>query len=123
MDMAIDILSWVLLVAGAGFLLVGGIGVIRLPDVYTRAHAAGITDTLPPRASRKPKKEEWITNYFTQASFYAAAFFERTGLAIKKFAIIVAVDGSEPQVFTGLTHNYLENLFRVRENYLRIKGI
>ena len=46
MDMAIDILSWVLLVAGAGFLLVGGIGVIRLPDVYTRAHAAGITDTL-----------------------------------------------------------------------------
>ena len=75
------------------------------------------------KTSRKPKKEEWITNYFTQASFYAAAFFERTGIAIKKFAIIVAVDGSEPQVFTGLTHNYLENLFRVRENYLRIKGI
>lgn len=46
MAMAIDILSWILLVAGAGFLLIGGIGVLRLPDVYTRAHAAGITDTL-----------------------------------------------------------------------------
>jgi multicomponent Na+:H+ antiporter subunit G len=46
MAAAVDILSWVLLVAGAGFLLVGGIGVLRMPDVYTRAHAAGITDTL-----------------------------------------------------------------------------
>jgi len=26
--------------------LTGGIGVLRLPDVYTRMHAAGITDTL-----------------------------------------------------------------------------
>jgi multicomponent Na+:H+ antiporter subunit G len=46
MAVVIDILSWILLLAGAGFMLVGGIGVLRLPDVYTRAHAAGITDTL-----------------------------------------------------------------------------
>jgi multicomponent Na+:H+ antiporter subunit G len=46
MAMAVDLLSWILMVAGAGFLLIGGIGVLRLPDVYTRAHAAGITDTL-----------------------------------------------------------------------------
>jgi multicomponent Na+:H+ antiporter subunit G len=35
-----------LLLAGAGFMLVGGIGILRLPDVYTRSHAAGMTDTL-----------------------------------------------------------------------------
>ncbi len=46
MAVVIDILSWILLLAGAGFMLVGGIGVLRLPDVYTRAHAGGITDTL-----------------------------------------------------------------------------
>ena len=46
MAVIIDILSWISLIAGVGFLLVGGIGVLRLPDVYTRAHAAGITDTL-----------------------------------------------------------------------------
>lgn len=46
MDMAIDLLSWVLLIAGSAFMLIGAIGVLRLPDVYTRAHAAGITDTL-----------------------------------------------------------------------------
>lgn len=32
--------------AGLFFLLVAGIGAIRLPDFYTRSHAIGITDTL-----------------------------------------------------------------------------
>lgn len=46
MGMAVDILSWVLLLAGGGFMVVGAIGVMRLPDFYTRLHAAGITDTM-----------------------------------------------------------------------------
>ena len=41
-----DILSWALIVIGVVAVLIGGIGVLRLPDVYTRMHAAGITDTL-----------------------------------------------------------------------------
>ncbi|MBN2207452.1 MAG: monovalent cation/H(+) antiporter subunit G [Candidatus Aminicenantes bacterium] len=32
--------------AGAFFLLVGSIGLIRLPDFYSRAHATGKSDTL-----------------------------------------------------------------------------
>jgi multicomponent Na+:H+ antiporter subunit G len=36
----------VLLVSGGVFGLVGGIGLLRFPDFYTRLHAAGITDTL-----------------------------------------------------------------------------
>ncbi len=43
---AIDVVSWALLVAGAGFCLVGGLGLVRLPDVYTRMHAAGVIDTM-----------------------------------------------------------------------------
>ena len=39
-----DILSWVCIAGGSLALLTGGIGVLRLPDVYTRMHAAGITD-------------------------------------------------------------------------------
>ncbi|WP_339748484.1 monovalent cation/H(+) antiporter subunit G [uncultured Maricaulis sp.] len=31
---------------GLIFVLAGAIGVIRLPDFYTRMHAAGLTDTL-----------------------------------------------------------------------------
>ena len=32
--------------AGLFFVLAGTIGVLRLPDFYTRLHAAGMTDTL-----------------------------------------------------------------------------
>jgi len=41
-----DVLSWLLLLGGGLFLVTGGIGVLRLPDFFTRLHAAGLTDTL-----------------------------------------------------------------------------
>ena len=44
--MIADILSWILIAIGALGVLTGGIGVLRMPDFYTRMHAAGITDTL-----------------------------------------------------------------------------
>ncbi|PHR55288.1 MAG: cation:proton antiporter [Robiginitomaculum sp.] len=34
------------MLVGALFMLIGSSGVLRLPDFYTRIHAAGITDTL-----------------------------------------------------------------------------
>ena len=46
MTAVVDILSWIFLIAGSVLVLTGGIGVLRLPDIYTRSHAAGITDTL-----------------------------------------------------------------------------
>jgi multicomponent Na+:H+ antiporter subunit G len=46
MQATLDILSWVCLLGGSFFAVVGGIGVIRMPDLFTRLHAAGITDTM-----------------------------------------------------------------------------
>ena len=46
MGTLLDILSWVLLTAGGGFVLVGGIGALRMPNLYTRMHAASVTDTM-----------------------------------------------------------------------------
>jgi len=46
MEMVLDILSWVAIVGGLFFMLVGTLGVLRLPDVYTRLHGAGMTDTM-----------------------------------------------------------------------------
>jgi multicomponent Na+:H+ antiporter subunit G len=46
MALAANIASWVLMGAGALFLLIAGLGILRLPDVFTRMHAAGIGDTL-----------------------------------------------------------------------------
>ena len=42
----LDILSVALIGIGAVSLIIGALGVLRLPDVYTRMHAASITDTL-----------------------------------------------------------------------------
>ncbi|AFV00990.1 monovalent cation/H(+) antiporter subunit G [Simiduia agarivorans] len=44
--MIIDILSWILLLTGGALGILGGIGIHRFPDFYTRLHAGGITDTL-----------------------------------------------------------------------------
>ncbi len=40
------VLGWVFVGAGSVFLIIGGIGLLRLPDFYSRIHAAGITDTM-----------------------------------------------------------------------------
>jgi multicomponent Na+:H+ antiporter subunit G len=42
----LDAVSWLLLIAGSFFVITGGIGLMSLPDVYSRMHAAGMTDTL-----------------------------------------------------------------------------
>ncbi len=46
MVMILDALSWILLSAGGLFVLVGGIGALRMPNLYTRMHAASVTDTM-----------------------------------------------------------------------------
>lgn len=46
MGMVLDIISWVLLSAGGIFVLIGGIGALRMPNLYTRMHAASVTDTM-----------------------------------------------------------------------------
>jgi len=46
MDMLVDIVSWVLLLIGGFFVFVGGVGVLRMPELYTRMHASGLTDSI-----------------------------------------------------------------------------
>ncbi|MCA9283767.1 MAG: monovalent cation/H(+) antiporter subunit G, partial [Phycisphaerales bacterium] len=46
MSTVIDIASWVLLVAGGFFSVVGALGLVRMPDFITRMHSASVTDTL-----------------------------------------------------------------------------
>lgn len=46
MGILFDVLSWVCLMLGSIFAVIGGIGILRLPDFYSRLHGGGITDTL-----------------------------------------------------------------------------
>ncbi|MBL8367150.1 MAG: monovalent cation/H(+) antiporter subunit G [Candidatus Accumulibacter sp.] len=42
----IDGLSWACLLAGGVFCSIGALGLLRMPEFYTRLHAASVTDTL-----------------------------------------------------------------------------
>ncbi|WP_455235024.1 monovalent cation/H(+) antiporter subunit G [Thiogranum longum] len=46
MQTILDALSWICLLGGAFFVLVGAIGVLRFPDFYSRLHAVGVCDTM-----------------------------------------------------------------------------
>ncbi|HBZ49781.1 MAG: monovalent cation/H(+) antiporter subunit G [Proteobacteria bacterium] len=48
LDQALNLLSWALLLSGSFFVIVGGIGSLRMPDLYTRMHAASVTDSMAP---------------------------------------------------------------------------
>lgn len=41
-----DYLGWSVALLGAALVLAGAIGVLRLPDLFTRMHAAGMIDSL-----------------------------------------------------------------------------
>lgn len=45
-ETVLDVMSWILLCGGGVFVLIGGIGALRLPDFYTRLHAASLTETM-----------------------------------------------------------------------------
>ncbi|MFV0296471.1 MAG: monovalent cation/H(+) antiporter subunit G [Hyphomicrobiaceae bacterium] len=44
--LVLDVLSWVSIVTGGFFVVVGAIGLVRMPELFTRMHAASIIDTM-----------------------------------------------------------------------------
>ena len=48
LETVLDILSWILLTVGGVFVFAGGVGALRMPDLYTRMHAASVTDSIAP---------------------------------------------------------------------------
>ena len=46
LDYLVQVLSWFCLVSGGLFCIVGGIGLLRMPDLYTRLHAASVIESL-----------------------------------------------------------------------------
>ena len=46
MAVLVDIVTFLCLFAGIASMLIGSYGLLKLPDVFTRMHAAGMVDTL-----------------------------------------------------------------------------
>jgi multicomponent Na+:H+ antiporter subunit G len=47
-QMIVWVVGAVMLALGSLFVLIGGIGAVRMPNLYTRVHAASLTDSLGP---------------------------------------------------------------------------
>jgi len=47
-EFIIQVIAALMLGIGGIFAIIGGIGLMRFPDVFTRLHAGSITDTLAP---------------------------------------------------------------------------
>ena len=74
------------------------------------------------KTSRKPKRRDWIKNYFMQESFYAVAFEERTGKPINQLVTIITVDGDDPQIFVEKRNDHIKDFMELRVDFKKLKG-
>ncbi len=44
-ETAVFVLSWISILAGSAFLIIGAAGIIRFPDFWSRLHAAAVIDS------------------------------------------------------------------------------
>lgn len=76
------------------------------------------------KTSQKPKKHNYIHNYFMQGAAYCKAFEERTGLTMEKIVICIAVDNQqEPQIFVEDWRDWIEPFKQLRLQYKQRYGI
>ena len=88
-----DIASWVFIIIGSVGMVIGAVGVLRLPDVYTRMHAASVTDTLGAYAL--------LIGLIIQAGF--------TLIAVKLFFMLVFFFFTSPTSSFALAHAALSS--------------
>jgi len=69
------------------------------------------------KGSTKSKKEEWIENYFRQATAYAIMFQEKTNITIKNIVIMVANEDGTNQIFVKKPLSYVKGLYQDIKNF------
>jgi hypothetical protein len=56
------------------------------------------------KTSMKPKKREWVTDYFLQTAAYSHMIGEMYGDTVEQTVIFIAVEDRDPQIFVGDPH-------------------
>lgn len=76
------------------------------------------------KTSAKPKKEEWIQNYFIQETAYAKMFEELTGETIHAIITMIAVSNGSSQLFIEQpSDKYVDQLQELRSQYRTEYGL
>jgi genome maintenance exonuclease 1 len=80
-------------------------------DNVSRTYDRGVL-IIDYKNSRKPKKDEWIEDYFCQVAGYSVAFFERTGIVPQGCEIWMANETEDkPQIFK-MTYEDMKHYFK-----------
>lgn len=73
------------------------------------------------KTSRKPKREDWIDDYFIQAAIYAICFEERTGIPINQLVVLIANEESPtPSVFVSTRKKWQGKAVERIESYYKL---
>ena len=76
------------------------------------------------KTSAKPKRTEWIQNYFVQETAYAKMFEELTGQRVESIITMIAVSNGTSQLFIEEpSEKYVEKLQELRSQYKTEYGI
>lgn len=68
------------------------------------------------------KPEEWLENYFVQETFYACAYYEMTGIPVKKLITIMQTPNGENHVFDKRNKDeYIKLLVRYIKEFVTHK--
>ena len=104
---------------------VGKIYGLEVPLYSDKLRVAGRVDCLAEwdkqlsiidfKTSKREKKREDISGYFTQASAYAMMTFERTGLLPKQIVIMMMVDDGHPLIFVEKSKDWIEKFIAIRK--------
>lgn len=82
------------------------------------AEFGGVPSIIDFKTSLKPKREEWIDNYFEQGTAYSLMYEEMTGIQIHQVVVIISVDNEDkPQVFVKNRIDYIDSLMTKIEAY------
>jgi len=82
--------------------------VCKMHDCYT------IVDY---KTSSKPKKEEWIENYFLQLTTYAMMVEEMYNVPIKYIVVLIAVENDNLQYFVKNPSHYKSKVTEIFRNF------
>jgi len=110
---------------------------VEIPLFSDLLRVAGTTDCIAEyngklsvidfKTSRRPKKEEWIDDYYMQTFAYKLMFEEMTGIEIQQIVILVAcVESFDVQVFKKPAKDadeWLEKLVKIMKANPHVTGM
>lgn len=110
MSMVADILSWIAILAGSFFLIVGAWGTVKFPDFWSRLHAVSVTDSAGMILLLLGMGIQGGFTLITVKLFIIAVFLFITGpTATHAVANAALVSGFRPKEGEGLTSELQES--------------